>query len=149
MTPRCRKRLCNFLRSGDRTCVSDFKNRAASKINSKLQAPCEKSRERKDNDRAREDVEEFSVFNDEHNYFESPLPNKKCATFDALATPSAKRNVRVTVMAVNMETRTPITKTSAKPLITAVPPSQKRMTPVIIDERFESRILVHAIQTFR
>jgi len=60
------------------------------------------------------------------------------------ANPSAMRKVRVAVTAVNIDTRTPMTNTSANPLMTAVPPIQKRMMPVRMEERFESRIELHA-----
>src|SRR3989338_7459574 len=59
------------------------------------------------------------------------------------STPSAKRNVRETVIAVSIETKTPSPKTSAKPLMSDVP-SQNRMTAVIMDEMFESRMEGHA-----
>lgn len=55
----------------------------------------------------------------------------------------AKRNVRDTVMAVNIDTKTPKPSVSANPLIADVP-SQKRIMAVIIEEIFESRIESHA-----
>ena len=55
----------------------------------------------------------------------------------------AKRKVRETVIAVNMEIKTPNPSVSAKPLIAEVP-SQKRIIAVIMDEIFESRIDSHA-----
>ena len=51
----------------------------------------------------------------------------------------ANKNVRDTVIAVNMEMSTPRPRVKAKPLMADVP-SQKRMIAVIIDEMFESRI---------
>ena len=55
----------------------------------------------------------------------------------------AKRKVRETVIAVNIEIITPIPNVNANPLIAEVP-SQKRITAVIIEEIFESLMESHA-----
>src|SRR3989338_8523481 len=72
-----------------------------------------------------------------------PEPKRKRVKPYLASTPSAKRNVRDTEMAVSIETSTPSPKTSAKPLMSDVP-SQKRNTAVIMDEILESRIEGHA-----
>ncbi len=56
----------------------------------------------------------------------------------------AKRNVLETVMAVNIDIRTPMPKVKANPF-TADVPSQKSMMAVMMDEILESRIESHAL----
>ena len=51
----------------------------------------------------------------------------------------AKRKVLETTMAVNIDTKTPIPSVKANPL-TADVPNQNKITAVIIEEIFESRI---------
>ena len=55
----------------------------------------------------------------------------------------AKRNVRDTVIAVNIEMSTPRPRVRAKPLMALVP-SQKRTMAVMMLETFESRMESHA-----
>src|SRR3989344_6000972 len=78
-----------------------------------------------------------------HSYSLMPEPNRKRVSPLFALMLSAKRNVRDTVIAVSIDTRTPSPKTSAKPLMSDVP-NQKRMTAVIMEEMLESRMLGHA-----
>lgn len=57
--------------------------------------------------------------------------------------PKDFKNVLVTVMAENMDTKTPRTKVSANPSI-KLEPNQKRIIPVMMLEILESRIESHA-----
>src|SRR3989344_5152973 len=77
-----------------------------------------------------------------HSYSLMPEPNRKRVSPLFALMLSAKRNVRDTVIAVSIDTRTPSPKTSAKPLMSDVP-NQKRMTAVIMEEMLESRTVGH------
>ena len=65
--------------------------------------------------------------------------NKNLFKLDSDLGTTAKSSVLETVIAVNIETKTPMPSVRAKPLTAAVP-SQKRMAPVMIEETLESRI---------
>ena len=77
------------------------------------------------------------------NYLEKPELNKNLVTLLLFSMPKAKRKMRETVMAENIETKTPNPKVRAKPLISGVP-SQNKMIEVMILEVFESRTEVQA-----
>src|SRR3989344_1716737 len=68
-----------------------------------------------------------------------PLENKNLATFPSPIKTKVERKILVTVMAVNIDTNTPIPSVSAKPLIKEVP-NQKRISAVMRFEKLESRI---------
>ena len=73
----------------------------------------------------------------------SPLSNKNFLNFDSVFGAIANKNVLETVIAVNIEIKTPRPSVRANPFMADVP-SQKRMMAVIIEEMFESRIESHA-----
>lgn len=58
--------------------------------------------------------------------------------------PKAKRKIRETVIAENIETKTPKPKVSANPFISGVP-KENKIIEVMILEVFESRTDVHAL----
>ena len=68
-----------------------------------------------------------------------PLENKNLATFPSPIKPRVPRKILVTVIALNIDTMTPIPSVSAKPLIKEVP-NQKRIIAVIKLEILECRI---------
>ena len=73
----------------------------------------------------------------------SPLLNKNFLNRDSVFGTMANKKVRETVIAVNIEIKTPIPRVKANPFIAEVP-SQKSMTAVMIEDMFESRIESHA-----
>ncbi len=72
-----------------------------------------------------------------------PFENKNFLTEVSAPNVIARRSVLERVMAVNIETRTPMPSVRANPL-TAEVPSQKRIKAVMMEEIFESRIESHA-----
>jgi hypothetical protein len=79
------------------------------------------------------------------NYLLNPLENKNLATLPSPKKLIAERKILVMVIAESIETKTPIPRVNAKPLINEVP-NQKRIMAVIILEIFESRIENHALE---
>ena len=73
----------------------------------------------------------------------NPLENRNFLKDDVVFGAIANKNVLETVIAVNIEIKTPRPKVRAKPLMAEVP-NQKRMMAVIIEEMLESRIESHA-----
>lgn len=72
-----------------------------------------------------------------------PELNKNLANFPSLIKLTPERKILVMVIADNIETKTPIPRVKAKPLIKDVP-NQKRIIAVIMVEELESRIENHA-----
>ena len=68
-----------------------------------------------------------------------PLENKNLATLPSPTKLNNERKILVTVIALNIETSTPMPSVSANPLIKDVP-NQKRIRAVMTLEIFESRI---------
>ena len=73
-----------------------------------------------------------------------PELNKNLVNLLVLSIPRAKRKMRETVIAENIETKTPKPKVKANPLINGVP-SQNKIIEVMMLEVLESRTEVQAL----